>query len=151
MGENVAWVADRPFGRFRPCIADSPLPSVQGALNCVHNSACCQTCILIRIWTLWSYTHCDCHILLLFNELSIVFSLAGNQPAFNHAGVLYSQLWMMRSQLQHEGVFAQLFSVILHLSWWNSGRVSAFSRPTPMLSNYISLQLSITMITFPYN
>ncbi len=99
MGGNVLRVTDRPFGRFRPSTADSPLLSSQGAFNCVHNPALCQTCILIRTQTIWGCTHCsvhikwakspfECHIALLFNEFSIVRSLAEVQPALNHTSLL---------------------------------------------------------------
>lgn len=155
MGGNVLRVTDRPFGRFRPSTADSPLPSSQGAVNCVHNPALCRTCILIRPQTIWGWTHCSvhrkraikwarstfaCHIVLLFNGFSIVCSLAEVQPALNHTWVFYPWSWMMSLgfQLQLEGVFVQLLFVVSDPSWWNSGRVSAVSNPTRMVSNQIS-------------
>ena len=57
-----------------------------------------------------------------------------------------------RFQLQHESMFAQLFSaVLLDPSWWNSERVSAVGNPTPVLSNQISLQLINYNDQFPNN
>lgn len=87
----------------------------------------------------WAKSPFKCHLLLLFNEFSVVWCLAGVQPALNHTWVFYPWLQMMSLgfQLQHERVFVQLLSVVSHPSWWNSGRVSAAGSSARMVSNQI--------------
>lgn len=138
MGGNVTRVTDRPVGHFRPCTACPPLPSIQRVLNCVqptarpaywlgfYQSKAAQTAHFPERTIKWARSHSECHILLLFNEFFIVCCLAESL-------CLLSALMSFRFQLQHERVFAQLFSVISHPSSWNSGKVNAVSNPSLVL------------------
>lgn len=131
MGGNVLQVTDRSFGCFRPPTADSPHPSSQGAVNCVHNLALCWACIFISMPTMGSCTHCL--VLWRRDQISQIFVLLSYIVPFKWALWQSKQCkaltltqscikpwkyfihgcWWEWFHLQHERVSVQLFPVVL--------------------------------------
>lgn len=135
-------VTDRPVGSFRPSTDDTAPPphphplqstvsitcrTARPAYRCrqpeaVHTAQCNN--ITVRP----PRPPSECHI-VAFDEFSVVCFLAEIQPTLNHTKAFYASSSIMSPwfQVQHESVFAQLFTTMSTLMEFRESCLKLYS------------------------